>query len=151
MQKFGSVNEALDFAISEEQQARDFYLQLALASRNPGMRKTFEQFAREEEAHKGKLEGVKSGKTLLPAHQRITNLRIADYLVQGKPSQEMRYQDALLLAMSKEKAAYRMYVDLAEAASDEGLRALFLSLAQEEANHKLRFELEYDSQVLREN
>lgn len=44
-----------------------------------------------------------------------------------------------------------MYHDLAEAAADAGLKALFISLAQEEAKHQLRFELEYDEQFLTDN
>ena len=31
------------------------------------------------------------------------------------------------------------------------MRELFLSLAQEEAKHKLRFEIEYDDMILTEN
>ena len=36
-------------------------------------------------------------------------------------------------------------------APDEDLRGLLLSLAQEEAKHKLRFEIEYDDRILTEN
>ena len=46
--------------------------------------------------------------------------------------------------MKKEKAAFRLYQDLAGLVQDEKIKALFLSLAQEEAKHKLRFEVEYD-------
>ena len=63
----------------------------------------------------------------------------------------MDYQQALILAMNKEKAAFRMYTDLAAAAPEEGLRNTFLALAQEEAKHKLRFEIEYDEEVMSEN
>jgi hypothetical protein len=31
------------------------------------------------------------------------------------------------------------------------MKTFFLALAQEEAKHKLRFELEYDDQILRDN
>ena len=41
-------------------------------------------------------------------------------------------------------------LDLAAGASDE-LAELFRSLAAEEAKHKLRFEIEYDDVVLKEN
>jgi rubrerythrin len=63
----------------------------------------------------------------------------------------MNYQDALVLAMNKEKAAFRLYMDLSERAGNEEMRELFQMLAQEESKHKLRFELEYDDYVLREN
>jgi len=35
--------------------------------------------------------------------------------------------------------------------TDPSMKALFLSLAQEESKHKLRFEVEYDEYILREN
>lgn len=53
--------------------------------------------------------------------------------------------------MKKEKAAFKLYNDLAAAASDETSREMFLMLAQEEAKHKLRFEVEYDNNILTEN
>ena len=63
----------------------------------------------------------------------------------------MDYQEALVLAMSQEKAAFKLYSKLAERSPNEQFKSLFLSLAQEEAKHKLRFELEYDEFVLRDN
>jgi rubrerythrin len=62
----------------------------------------------------------------------------------------MNYQDALVLAMKKEKAAFRLYLDLANEVQSEDQKDLFLALAQEEAKHKLRFEIEYDEVVLKE-
>ena len=63
----------------------------------------------------------------------------------------MELQDALIVAMKAEKAAFKLYSDLAEAAGDANTRNLFQSLAQEEARHKLRFEIEYDNYVYKEN
>ena len=63
----------------------------------------------------------------------------------------MSYQDALTLAMKKEKAAFRMYTVLADKATDPVVKTLFLKLAQEESKHKLRFEIEYDDYILKEN
>ena len=56
----------------------------------------------------------------------------------------MDYQEALQVAMHKEKKAFLLYTDLAGAVEDAGLKNTFLALAQEEAKHKLRFEIEYD-------
>jgi rubrerythrin len=42
-------------------------------------------------------------------------------------------------------------VNLADATDNAAVRDLFLVLAQEEAKHKLRFELEYDEHILKEN
>ena len=53
--------------------------------------------------------------------------------------------------MKKEKAAFRMYSDMAAAVEDDELKRTLLALAQEEAKHKLRFEVEYDECVYQEN
>lgn len=150
MERFESVEEVLDFAIQCEIESRDFYMKLAERMENPAMQKVFDNFANEELGHKLKLEAIKSGKMLI-VPEKVQSLDIADYVVDVKPQPDMDYADALVLAMRKEKAAYRLYLDLAATAEDEELTDTFLSLAQEEARHKLRFEIEYDDVVLKED
>ncbi|KPK72583.1 MAG: rubrerythrin [Phycisphaerae bacterium SM23_30] len=142
--KFGSVDEILDFAIKEEEQAARFYTDLADRMERPWMKQAFEDFAREEEGHKIKLLQVKQGQQLISAEAKVQDLKISDYVVDLEPKADMDYQDALILAMKKEKAAFKLYTDLAASTGDENLRQVFLGLAQEEAKHKLRFEIEYD-------
>lgn len=149
MHRFDSINDILEFAIKEEEQAARFYRELAAKSDNPGMNKLLESFAVEEDGHRAKLLDIKSGKTTISAGVNVQDLKIADYLVDVKPSPNMSYRDALIVAMKKEKAAFKMYTELAGRV-EGGLRETFLGLAQEEARHKLRFEIEYDDHVLRE-
>jgi rubrerythrin len=151
MQKFTSVDDLLDFAIGLEQDAVDFYKELAKNSRTPDMKQVFEQFAREEIGHKARLTEVKEKELYEMEPEVITDLQIADYLVSIKPSPDMSYQDALILAMKREKAAFKLYMDLSGRAPNQEMKSLFLSLAIEESKHKLRFELEYDEYILREN
>jgi rubrerythrin len=150
MRDFGSADEILDFAIQNEMEANRFYSDLAQQMKNPAMQKVFEEFAIEEMGHKRKLEAVKAGEFEIRDDQ-VLSLGIADYVVTGEPEPDMNYADALVLAMKKEKAAYRLYLDLAAIAEAEELTDLFLALAQEEAKHKLRFEIEYDDVVLKED
>jgi rubrerythrin len=147
MKAFKSVDELLAFAIKEEEGAAAFYKALG----QPAMKAMFEEFSREEEGHKQKLQKIKSGEQKSLPQQKILDLKIGDYLVEAEPSDDMDYQQALVLAMQKEKAAFRMYTDLATAAQDPQVRQILQGLAQEEAKHKLRFEVEYDEHVLQEN
>jgi rubrerythrin len=149
--EFDSVDAALDFAIENEQGASDFYTELASKMEKPHMQKIFEGFAAEERGHKAKLESVKAGQKAKLSKAKVLDLKIGDYLVEEKPSATMDYQSALILAMKQEKAAFRLYSDLAASADDAEIRELFLGLAQEEAKHKLHFEVEYDEDFLREN
>jgi rubrerythrin len=150
MDKFDSVDDVLDYAIDKEIEASQFYTDLAKKMQNPAMREVFETFAGEELGHKAKLEAIKQGEKIQAAKD-VTDLRIADYTVGVEPSPDMSYQDALILAMKQEKAAFRLYLDLANEVANESQKSTFLSLAQEEAKHKLRFEIEYDDVVLTQN
>ena len=151
MKEFTSINEILDFAIGEEQAAVDFYLQLAAQSKNQQTKKVFNEYAEEEMRHKANLLNVKErGHFLLPV-EKVRDLKITEYLVDVRPSANMSYQDALILAMKKEKAAFRMYSALAANAEDVSVKSLFLNLAMEESKHKLAFEIEYDDYILKEN
>lgn len=151
MINFNSVDDVLDFAIKGEEEAHGFYMDLAQNVEQSSMRKVFEDFAQEELGHKKKLIGIKGGTFKKPEGKKVADLKIGDYLVDVEPYPGMDYQEALIVAMKKEKAAFKMYSDLAAASEDESLAALFRDLAQEEAKHKLRFEIEYDEQILTEN
>ncbi len=149
--EFDSVDAVLDFAIDNEQGAADFYTELASKMEKPHMQKVFKGFAAEELGHKSKLEAVKAGKREKLTKAKVLDLKMAEYLVEEKPSASMDYQSALILAMKQEKAAFRLYSDLAASTDDAEMRDLFLGLAQEEAKHKLHFEIEYDDGFLKEN
>ena len=151
MKEFNTINEILDFAIDEEQAAVDFYLQLAAQSANRQTKKIFTDYAEEEMRHKANLLAIRENGSFQLPDSKVRDLKIAEYLVDVKLSASMSYQDALILAMKKEKAAYRMYTKLAENAENPTVKELFLTLAQEEAKHKLAFELEYDEFILKEN
>ena len=146
-----TVSEALDFAIAEEEGAVTFYTELAERASQSGIRELLLSFAREEQGHRQKLLEIKAGKKMLVADEQALDLKIADYTIDIDPSSEITYQEALIIAMKKEKAAYAMYTDLSERAPEPDLKRTFLSLAREEANHKLRFEIEYDNEVMHDN
>lgn len=151
MESFESVDGVLDFAIKREGEAWDFYTDLAAKVKRTDLKTLFKQFAEEEKSHKAKLQGVKKGKQLLPAEKNILDLKMSDYLVAEEPTEEMTYQKALILAMKKEKVSFKLYTDLAASVQSDDLKNIFSHLAQEEAKHKLRFEVEYDNEVMGEN
>lgn len=151
MKTFNSVDEILDFAIKSEQSALDFYTKLATNSKNIAMKEVFLEFAEEEKTHKKRLETIKEEKNFKVEIAKIQDLKISEYITDVKQSDNMTYQEALILAMKREKNAVKLYTDLSAIVEDDKMRILFKSLANEEAKHKLRFELEYDNEVLREN
>ncbi len=148
MEEFESDEEILEFAIGREVSANQFYVDLADQMDNPTMRLLFENFAKEELRHKAalELEVIKRGK-VVAAPQDTADLDQTDIMVAIDPETNIDYKNALLLAINKETKSFRLYVDLAAMVKDKESREVLLSLAEEEAKHKARFEIEYDMAV----
>ncbi len=146
-----TVDEILDYAIDQEQQAAAFYASLAERAEKAGMKEILLDFSREEQRHKERLLAVKQGERELTPAQNVIDLKISDYLVEVEASDDISYQDALIVAMKREKAAYRLYSDMSEKVPEGELRNVFIGLAKEEAKHKLFFESQYDERVLADN
>jgi rubrerythrin len=146
-----SVEEILDFAISREQQAVDFYTRLSTIAPGKQLQELMLDYAREEQRHKDKLLAVKADGRLDNEHKRPLDLKMADYLVDVEETPEMTYQDALIIAMKREQVAFKLYTDMAEKIDNPELKSLFESLAREEASHKNYFESEYDDKILTDN
>ena len=146
-----TVDEVLDYAIGQEEEAAAFYAALAERAEKAGMKDILLDFSREEQRHKDRLVAVKQGEHQLTPEQKVIDLKISDYLVEVDAGEDISYQDALIVAMKREKAAYRLYSDMAEKVPEGELRDVFVGLAKEEAKHKLFFEEQYDERVLSDN
>jgi len=143
MKNFESVDEILDFAIGREIEAIQLYIELAGKIEKPQMRKVLKAFAVEEQEHKAKLEEAKV-EGIVINDEEVGSLGIAEDIEGGEFRPDMSYADILILAMKKEDVSVKLYTDLAKITQDEEFKDMFLWLAQEETEHKLRFELEYD-------
>ena len=146
MRKIETAEEVLEFAIAREVEANRFYLALAERVDVLEMRKVFEELAEEELEHKAKLEleFLKKGKALF-SKDRVIDINTSDYIISDEPLIDMDYKDMLCLAIEKEDAAFRIYVNLLGYVDDHESREVLLAIAEEEVKHKLRFEIEYDN------
>jgi rubrerythrin len=143
LKTFKSFNEVMDFAINSEIEAVNFYKMLADFVEKPEMAKVLLDLALQESEHKTKLEAVKADSAVID-EQEVGDLGITDKVEDIEPYAKMNYVDLLVIGMKKEEAARKLYTDLATVAQKREIRDIFLKLAQEEAEHKMRFELEYD-------
>ncbi len=152
MGEFESVAEILEFAIAREEEANRLYMDLAARAGSPAMRRVFEDFAEVELEHKEKLEleAMKEGIVVVP-REKLAAFRIADYVADAESVPDMDYKDILMFAIKKERISVRLYVDLAAIVESKESREILLSLAEEEAGHKARFEIEYENAVMRES
>jgi rubrerythrin len=140
------VDRLLDFAIANEERAAAFYRHCAALAHREPMKELLLGFAEEEDQHKAKLQTIKASQQELLCEEKVAVLGLAEQL-DDEPldlSGDMDFREALVIAMKAEKAAYKLYSRLAESAEDPFCKTTLLGLAQEEAKHKLRFEIEYD-------
>ena len=143
MEGFETEEDILKFAIDREAKANKFYVALAQRAADPEMREVFEMLARDELEHKAKLEleVMKTGKVL--ASQKDVN-KFEAHHGDVEPILNMDFKDALAIGIDKERASFRLYAAWMVSAENEEQREMLLSLAQEEAKHKARLEIEYD-------
>jgi rubrerythrin len=143
--------EVMQFAINKEQEAVDLYSGLARRTKNPGGKIMFTELADMEKGHKAKLEKLDLGYFKAKKLKTPENLKISDYLVDVQLAPDSSYQDILLFAAKRERAAFDLYTDLSTLyASTPEIKKMFDVLAQEEALHKLKLEREYDDNVYKE-
>lgn len=144
MSNIESDQEILEFAIFRENEAYNFYMTMADRVEDSRISKVFEDLAAEELEHKAKLEFeiIKMGKSV---STELEPPRPADeYIISdGTALLDMDYKDVLMLAIGKEDAAFRTYINLINTVRDEHSKEVLLAIAEEEIRHKIRFETEY--------
>ena len=145
MEKTDAFEEVLEFAIEREIEAYEFYTGLAEYLSDDKVREMFEQLAEEELEHKAKLELelIKLGKTITIREVPEKYVK-KSVLIGDKVSLDMDYKDMLLMAIEKEEASFRTYVNLLPNAYEQETREVLMAIAEEEVAHKLRFQNEYN-------
>jgi len=138
MDRIDSVDEILEYAIAREVEANQLYTYMEKRMENPEMSKVCEEFAKEELEHKAKLE-----LEVMKRGQVVSDFDISDYMMDVGNEIDMDYEELLVFAIKKEEISVSLYTDLAAVVKDKESRETLLSLAQEETEHKLRFETEY--------
>ena len=145
MQKTEKI-EILELGIAREVESVQFYLALAEYYADSKMRQVFIDIAEEEVAHKGalELEIMKCGYTV-PVEQDWPLINQGAYKIPNNLLLlGMQYKDFLTMAIEKEEAAFRFYINLLTPTEDNESQEVILAMAQEEADHKYRFEMERD-------
>jgi len=141
----------IEFAIQKEQEAVDFYTDLALRVRIVAVREELASMAAMEAAHREKLRHVNLADFTVATPSRTPDLKIANYTVDAIPHEDMSWHEVINIAMHRELAALNLYRDLAASTADEALRNLFENLAGEEEKHKLYLETIWDEKVMKDN
>ena len=107
--------------------------------------------AEQERGHKARLEEVQQGNVRWAIRRSkaepVTDLRLSDHLESKPLDADADYQDVLLFAARREKAAYDFYKAMAELVDDKLVKDVFEMLATEELRHKYAVEKTYEEIV----
>lgn len=144
MSKKEPQQNILEYAITREQKAHEFYLDLARQTDHPFKRMLFERFAREELSHMEKLQTHLSKDSELAAMEIAAPLLANDSAQEITPQIKEKLRKVIANAMQKEKKSFRLYMDMAMKVNDETVRETLMALAKDEANHHALLEMEYD-------
>ncbi len=146
MLEFKSVEDILAFAIQKEETSYFFYTDVAAASEDPLTARLFHEIAQEEMKHRGQLqlEMMKMGRPV-DVDKDWADRTIAEYVLEDGPPRDLTCPEALKLAMAKEHAAYRLYIDLIRASRTQEAVDVFMGLAEQEIRHKMRLEAAYEN------
>jgi rubrerythrin len=148
------ANVPLRLAIEREIEAFNLYADAAKGVGNTVLRKALEEMSEQERGHRVKLEAVLAGNVRwavrMAKAQPVTDLRLSDHLVGGSVEPNAAYQDILLFAAKREKAAYDFYTTMAGLLDDVLVQNVFTMLANEELKHKNRLEKMYEDEVYQE-
>ncbi len=148
---FASLAAVLDFAIQQEIEAAESYGRLAKRSRLAASRTLLLDLQSEEKKHEEILRDLAEGRLVPLFHQPVPDMMISDYAIEEPVDPESGFQELLILAAKKEAKSAALYTELRSRVSDPEHRRLFDFLIQEERDHKLRLEQEYERHVLEEN
>ncbi len=147
--KLNSLDEILRFAVRKEADAAAFY-RMAADRSNPGVKKAFQELAKEEDGHKKKLEGFDPKKIEKIEVKDTKGLGLSEMMEDVPYSSDMSYADLLRMAIKNEEKSQQLYTSTAKLVKEANLEKLLLILAQEESTHKEKLEKIYDKEVLQE-
>ncbi|MDA3884048.1 MAG: ferritin family protein [Candidatus Delongbacteria bacterium] len=144
-------NEIIDFAVEAEKEAVEFYSDLQTKTKFTAIKDMLKEFENFERGHIVQLENIRKEGLVNLVEKEIHDLTLSDYLVEIEPTDDMSFEDIILIAMKREEAAKNLYQTFAAKMAGTEVEKLLLRLAADESEHKLKFEKIYDDKVLRDN
>lgn len=140
------LTELIDTAIYKEIASQATYIAGQQKTDDPGAKALMKELAEEELKHSQWLKNLKEkGWEAQSWHpEKVTNLKISEYLIGGDALEGAGLQDTLTFAIKREQQSIEFYSKLMSAMRDEAAKHLCEMLVQEELKHKLRLEIFYD-------
>ena len=147
------LKEILDMAIRFETEACEFYAHAAEVAKDPSAKELLKEFASIEIKHKEKLENFNLDEIAEEHHvvKHTHDMHVDQYLIDKGINTDSTIQDIMVHAMKREQKSFEFYDNMLKVVSSDSVRNLFEELAEEEKEHKVRIETEYDDVIYKEN
>mgnify|MGYP000875660359 CR=1 FL=1 len=138
----------LDYAIICEIEANEYYLAIAEKAKDASVKQLFTELAADELSHKKSLEAclettAKQCDMLLFA--KPVDYKISETVEKPEISADMKFVDAVALAMKNEQESMDMYNAMAASSHGPEQKQMFEALATMEGVHKARLEDIYNN------
>lgn len=143
MQK--TLNSAIDIAITKEQEAYDFYMDLFNKVEDKEAKSTLKYIAQEEARHKEFLMTCQEGRycaTVLKLETPV-DFKIVEHMEKPDIKKNIKSEEIYLIAANRELNAYNFYSGLAQSHPAGDVKELFTRMANEELKHKEKMEYLY--------
>jgi rubrerythrin len=140
-----TILDVLEKAIHKEIEAQELYRDLAEKVTEEAGKDMFRELVKVEKKHEELLRRYRRGElgesALKPEH--VIDYKIVEHLDQPEITADMKLDEILLLAASREKASHDFYLELAAVHPPGNVKTLLVELATQELGHKQRVEFLY--------
>ena len=140
-----TLNSALEIAITKEQEAHDFYMDLFHKVKDKDARSTLKYIAQEEARHKEFLMTCREGRfcsTVLKLETPV-DYKIVEHMQKPDIKKNIKSEEIYRIAANRELNAYNFYKGLADSHPAGDVKELLTRMANEEMKHKEKMEYLY--------
>lgn len=140
-----TVAEILEMAISREEAAYQFYMDIYNKVADASVKDTVEFIAGEEKKHRAFLVGYREGNYGANALRMadVVDYKIAEYLEEPEIADDSSREEIYLVAAHREARSHHFYTGLANLHADGELKTMLMKMANEELKHKEKMEYLY--------
>ncbi len=146
-----SVESIISFALAIIEDSYYFYKNWAEKVKNPAIREALLELAKGEQKHKAILLSLEHNQEFKDIAEKSVDLKLSDYFVNTRPHENMTYEEALQIAMKREKTAIETFRYLENICKSPRVKEFFRALADDALHHKHELEKQYADKYMQEN
>jgi rubrerythrin len=147
------IEDIIEAAMFQEIASQAFYVAAQNQSPEPGVETMLKDLAAEEGKHLDWLRNIRDkGIKSSGSHpDKVTDLKLSEYLTGGDKLDGAGLQDTLIFAIKRERQSMDFYDNMMSILREKGAKQLCRRLVQAELGHKYKLETLYDDLFYRED